>query len=130
MSYAINTIKTNFKHILFVLTISILGLTSCERNSLTEFTPQEGETVDVVTYENTARAILDNTCVECHNISEQTGGVRLDAFEFASIQADNGRMIARMTDTTNPMPPSGNLPNNLIQDIMNWIDDGTLENDN
>jgi len=113
----------------FILILCMFGFTSCERNSLSELTP-ELEEVNVVTYENTARAILDSACVECHNINEQTAGVRLDVFDFAFIEADNGRMLARMTDPTNPMPPSGNLPDNLIQGIIDWVDDGILENEN
>jgi len=46
------------------------------------------------------------------------------------MEAANGRMLARMTDINNPMPPSGNLPDALIQDIMQWVEDGILENDN
>ncbi|WP_299763712.1 c-type cytochrome domain-containing protein [uncultured Dokdonia sp.] len=113
----------------FILILCMFGFTSCERSSLSELTP-ELEEVNVVTYENTARAILDNACVECHNVNEQTAGVRLDAYDFAFIEADNGRMLARMTDPTNPMPPSGNLPDNLIQGIIDWVDDGILENEN
>ena len=123
--------ENNIKRIIFLFSVGILGFTSCETSSLSELaTVEEDEDpVAVVTYENTAKAILDSACVECHNINEQTAGVRLDAFEFAFIEADSGIMLARMTNTTNPMPPSGNLPNNLIQDITDWIDDGILENE-
>lgn len=122
--------RSNFKITGLILAIGMLAFSSCERSSLSELVGEDDEIIDVVTYENTARAILDNACIECHNVNEQTAGVRLDAFEFAFIEADNGRMITRMTSTTNPMPPSGNLPDNLIQDIMDWIDDGILENEN
>ncbi|WP_299680857.1 c-type cytochrome domain-containing protein [uncultured Dokdonia sp.] len=122
---AIN-IKKNTKVLGRILIVCVLGFTSCERSSLSELTP-ELEEVNVVTYENTAKAILDNACVECHNVNEQTAGVRLDAFEFAFIEASSGIMLERMTNTTNPMPPSGNLPDNLIQGIVDWVDDGILE---
>jgi len=122
--------KDTFKIVTLSLLIGILGFTSCETSSLSELAAveEDEEPVAVVTYENTAKAILDSACVECHNINEQTAGVRLDAFEFAFIEANSGIMLQRMTNTTNPMPPSGNLPNNLIQDITDWIDDGILEN--
>ena len=103
--------------------------TSCETSSLSELAAvEEDMTIDIVTYENRAKGILDSACVECHNANQQNGGVRLDAYEFAFLEADNGRMLSRMTNTTNPMPPSGNLPDNLIEDIMNWVDNGILEN--
>lgn len=123
--------KTKLKTTLVLLLTGMLSLTSCERSSLSELVAieEEEEPIAVVTYENTAKAILDSACVECHNINEPTAGVRLDAYEFAFMEADSGIMLARMTNTTNPMPPSGNLPDNLIQDIMDWVEDGVLENE-
>ena len=106
---------------------------SCETNSISELVAEEetnidGTGPDLVTYDNTARFILDNACIECHNTVQATAGIMLDSFEPAAMEAASGRMITRMTDINNPMPPSGNLPDVLIQDIMQWIDDGILEN--
>lgn len=81
-----------------------------------------------MTYQNTAKAILDNACVQCHNATTANGGVRLHNYANASVVAESGRMVIRMTSSGSPMPPSGNLPNAIIQDIIDWIDDGTLEN--
>lgn len=131
-----------------VVVFLIAGFTlSCEDNELSELLAEEvGGTVDtpietddedddtssnnttVVTYQNTVKLILDNACVECHNATNAAGGVRLQDFENAAAEAASGSMINRMTSTTSPMPPSGNLPDALIQDIMDWIDDGLLEN--
>jgi len=129
--------------IFFVITL-VIFVVGCEDNELSDFqeelilseddeegTNQEedGEgTVDLVTYDNTARAILDTHCIECHNINNATAGVRLDAFQNAFEEAESGIMLMRMQSTTSPMPPSGNLPNALIQDIIDWVDDGILEN--
>ena len=94
--------------------------------------PDDGDPDDdnsnLVTYENTAKNILDTNCIECHNINNAAAGVRLENFANAFNEANNGRMITRMTNPNNPMPPSGMLPDNVIQDIMDWIDDGLLEN--
>jgi mono/diheme cytochrome c family protein len=101
----------------------------CETSTLSELAIDENAiTPDVVTYENTAQGILNTSCVECHNLNNATGGVRLDNFESASDVAESGRMLIRMTSTTNPMPPAGNLPAPIIQNIRDWIDDGILEN--
>jgi hypothetical protein len=114
----------------YFLVLIAFGFTSCETSSISELSEGDEEIIipDITTYENSAKGILDSACVECHNANQQNGGVRLDTYEFAFIEADNGRMLSRMTNTTNPMPPSGNLPNNLIQVITNWVDDGLLEN--
>lgn len=130
MNYMIYKTENNIKRIALLFVFGMIGFTSCETSSLSELAAvEEEDPVAIVTYENTAKAILDSACVECHNVNEQTAGVRLDAFEFAFMEADSGIMLSRMTNTTNPMPPSGNLPNNLIQDITDWIDDGILENE-
>ena len=55
-------------------------------------------------------------------------GVRLDTYEGARDVADSGRMVFRMTSSNAPMPPSGNLPDPIIASIMEWIEDGLLEN--
>ncbi len=111
-----------------LLIIFSFGLTSCETTSLSEISETTDPPIVIVTYENRAMEILNNSCIECHNVNVQEAGVRLDTFEFAFLEANNGRMVSRMTDTTNPMPPSGNLPDNIIDDILNWVDNGILEN--
>lgn len=130
--------------ILGVLFMTLVLSTSCETSSLSELAEERVSVEDnpviddgdeeseeqsnVVTYENRARLILDNACVECHNSVTATAGIRLDNFSFARDVAESGRMIARMTSQSNPMPPSGNLPDSIIEDILQWIDDGLLEN--
>jgi len=107
---------------------------SCETDSPDDLVPVEVVEDDpdgspaLVTYENGAKNILDNACVECHGGATPTAGIRLDNFVDASAVADSGRMLARMTSSSNPMPPSGNLPDVNIQVIMDWINDGLLEN--
>jgi hypothetical protein len=128
MNYNAYKTKNNTTIVWSLLILLAFGFTSCETSSLSELSEGGEVTPDIVTYENRAQEILNNACVECHNANQQNGGVRLDAFEFAFLEADNGRMLSRMTNTTNPMPPTGNLPDNLIEAITNWVDNGILEN--
>lgn len=130
--------------ILGILFMTLVLSASCETSSLSELAEERvsvddnpviddgdeesEEQSNLVTYENRARLILDNACVECHNSITATAGIRLDNFSFARDVAESGRMIARMTSQSNPMPPSGNLPDSIIEDILQWIDDGLLEN--
>lgn len=146
-----NTCWKSKKTIKMILGCFLTGLVasttvSCESNELSELIESEtitddstsgddtgnddtdGDTANLVTYQNTTKAILDNACVQCHNATTANGGVRLHNYANASAVAESGRMIARMTSSGSPMPPSGNLPNVIIQDIIDWIDDGTLEN--
>lgn len=134
----INTLKPFVVSLLIVFMVSFIM--SCEDNELSDLLEEEAiadddanddtddGTADLVTYVNTAKGILDNACVQCHNGSNANGGVMLHTYANAAAVAESGRMIIRMTDITSPMPPSGNLPDPIIQDIMDWIDDGLLEN--
>lgn len=133
--------KKTRRTVLGTLFIMIVASTtiSCEDNELSELLEEETITVDdgttddndtanFVTYQNTAKVILDNACVQCHNGTTANGGVRLHTYANAAAVAESGRMLIRMTSSGSPMPPSGNLPDALVQDIMDWIDDGLLEN--
>ncbi len=108
--------------------ISLFLICSCERNSINELLGEE-EIEDapvIATFDNTAAPIFNNFCVECHNINDPTAGVRLDDFKFAVMDAEVA--LARMNNVNNPMPPSGQLPQPIIDEIMRWIEDGLLEN--
>ena len=130
MKYVFATKKKAFYLGISFLLVSMISVLSCETSTLSELAEDNTEepAPEFVTYENTARTIIDNACVECHNTVTPTAGTILDSFEAARAVAESGRMLARMTNTSNPMPPSGNLPDSIIEDIMNWIDDGLLEN--
>jgi len=113
----------------FVGMLLVFLCISCETSTLSELAEDDQINQNlIVTYDNTASNILNNACIECHNSVQATAGIQLQNFTLASEVAASGRMIARMTDIDNPMPPSGNLPDALIEDILNWIDDGLLEN--
>ncbi|MBE14725.1 MAG: c-type cytochrome domain-containing protein [Dokdonia sp.] len=135
------TSKLSLKVYAVIFCLMALALSSCEDNELSQLLEdesiedpdedpdsQEEGTADAVTYNNTVKAILDNACVQCHNATNANGGVRLHNYANARAVADSGRMIARMTSSSSPMPPSGNLPDPIIQDILDWIEDGLLEN--
>lgn len=143
---------TKFIWLMAAMLILLTGvITSCEDNEINDLLEEEAmvdeddnddddsgddddddddgdSSADLVTYQNTVKAILDNACVECHGASSATAGIQVHTFETAKAVAESGRMLARMTNTSSPMPPSGNLPASIVQDIMDWIDDGLLEN--
>lgn len=132
----INAVLSIFKTPLLLL-FAFLTVISCETNTLSELAEEDvildpsgepSEEESLVTYDNRVALILNNACVECHNSVTATAGIQLQNFALASEVAQSGRMIIRMTDTGNPMPPSGNLPDPLIADVMQWIEDGLLEN--
>jgi mono/diheme cytochrome c family protein len=114
----------------YILCLICCALVSvaCSSNSPDDLIPITEDMDALVTYENTAKAILDQACVECHGGSTPTAGIRLDNFADARAVAQSERMIFRMTNASTPMPPSGRLPDPIVEAIMKWIDDGLLEN--
>ena len=120
MKHVFTTKKKSFLKGLFFLVLMVT-MTSCETSTLSELAEREDTEeppLELVTYDNTASTILNNACVECHSTVIPTAGIILDSFDAARAVAESGRMITRMRSTSNPMPPSGNLPNSIIDDIM------------
>lgn len=122
--------------IVFTFLLVAFALMGCESSTLSELAEEDGvvdlsetpDEVNLVTYNNRAATILNNACVECHNSVNPTAGIQLQNFDLAREVAESGRMIIRMTSDTNPMPPSGNLADPIIEDVIQWIEDGLLEN--
>jgi len=110
------------------LILLALLIFSCERNELSSFVNSNiQEQATPTTYENTVKAILDNACVECHRPGMAAANVLLD--NFKSARAHSPRMLVRILDTEDPMPPSGNLPSPIIESLVRWVENGALEND-
>ncbi|GMN09037.1 hypothetical protein MTsPCn9_05070 [Croceitalea sp. MTPC9] len=82
-----------------------------------------------VTYANTVRAIIQNSCVGCHADPPRNGApFALVNFQQVSSRA-NGILSAMSRDNgSGVMPPSGRLPQNTIDQIQAWIDNDLPEN--
>lgn len=83
-----------------------------------------------VTYNITVRAILNQHCTGCHNVSVISGGAILTNYNDVKTQVDNGRLWAVITHQAgySPMPPSGMLDSCSIRQIDNWINQGAPDN--
>ncbi len=113
---------------LFTLSI-LVGLTmaSCTTSEI----PVDEVTepiVELVTYTGDVKAIIDNNCIGCHGASNPQAGLSLVTYQQVRTAAENGNLIFRMNNATNPMPPSGTLSANVRAIIDAWADDGFPEN--
>jgi hypothetical protein len=52
----------------------------------------------------------------------------IDGYANARAGVEQGNVLARINDVSNPMPPSGVMPATDRQIIQQWADDGFLEN--
>lgn len=91
-------------------------------------------------FENRIRPVLIEHCYECH--SDQTddvgGSLWLDSAQGMSDGGDSGPAIApgnidgsllisAIRYESSEMPPSGKLPNQVIEDFERWIRDGAVD---
>ncbi|MEO1524828.1 MAG: DUF1553 domain-containing protein [Planctomycetota bacterium] len=89
--------------------------------------------------ENTARAILEKHCVDCHGNDESNGGLRLDTADSLNAVGDSGKqaivpgdleaseLLVRVLskDENTRMPPDGDrLADEEIESLREWIGQG------
>jgi hypothetical protein len=114
---------------LMTLLVTVIALYNCTTNTIAE-----EEIVDLppivesVTYDDDVAPILANNCVGCHSGPSPTAGFAIDGYANARAGVEQGNVLARINDVSNPMPPSGVMPATDRQIIQQWADDGFLEN--
>ncbi len=83
----------------------------------------------ITTYNADVKTIMDAQCVRCHTDPPVEGApfpLRTYAETIIGVNRD---LVLRMTSTSinNVMPPSGRLPQETIDIILDWEADGFLE---
>jgi hypothetical protein len=118
-----------FKH-LICLSIAI-SFSSCSYNSEDDLT-EEIIIEDFVTYNDNIKTIIDNNCIGCHSNPPVNGApVSLTTYNDVKNAIENGDLIERIstTDASSLMPFGGpRLPQNLIDLVIQWEQEGLLEN--
>ncbi len=125
---------------LIMLFLCFLVVCSCTNDSeddligLDQEQGSDDETDDVeatgITYENTVKAIIQGSCIGCHDNPPRNGApFALVNFQQVSQRANSIlSAMARQNGAAGAMPPAGRLPQNTIDQIQEWIDNGTPEN--
>lgn len=105
-------------------------LTSCTKGFIPEddITPtlptNQGDTV---TYQIHISTVISNSCISCHGGSNPQGNLLLESYNRVRNSAENGTLIQRINDATDPMPPSGLLPAQTRALFDEWVQNGYLE---
>ena len=121
--------------VVLLLLISLLIICSCtndhEDDLIIAVEPTEPiEPTDPIVlknYNDDVKPIIDNNCVNCHSNGGSASFYLLENYDQVRASAASGSLYSRMTDATNPMPPSGILPGTVTQIIEDWTIDGLLE---
>lgn len=115
------------KNPLLIAFLSLCTLSCSNRNSddLIPNIPNE----DIVTYDNTVASIISDNCISCHSNPPQFGATfplttYLDVKNFT----EDGQLLMSINDASDPMPPSGLMPQFKRDLIQEWADNGFPEN--
>ncbi len=118
-----------FKNLIYTVLASTV-ITNCSSSDSDDLTPKpdpDPTPTEKVTYSNDVKAIIDNNCVRCHGNPTANGApFSLTTFDNAKSRID--RILNRINNASNPMPPNGLMAQGLRDNIQKWKDDGLLEN--
>lgn len=105
-------------------TVFLFLITGCANDSTDDLTePITGP----VTYQAHVKAIFNNNCISCHGGVLPQMGLSLETYAEVRAAVESGKVLARMTNVENPMPPTGLLPSTTLDVIRQWRDGGYLE---
>lgn len=122
------------------ITLTIL-IVSCNKDE-GPFYPATSVLPDtvLVSYSKDIQSIFNSSCVSCHselhaklNLKsccsyEQLFETGFSASYIDTVTPQNSRLYKHITGVLSVMPPSGKLPDEQINKIMNWIDQGGKNN--
>lgn len=105
-----------------------ISLLSCTKAVIEEPATESLPTLtEKVFYDSRVETIMFNSCVTCHSGATASAGVVLSDYSNVKFHAEQGKLVERMNDAANPMPPSGLLPVEQRQVISKWVLDGFPE---
>lgn len=114
--------------VFFVVCISFF---SCTDHGLDDLTDPIEE-IDLVTYTDNVKQIIDNNCIFCHNNPPINGApnslLTYDQVKNSVLNANLLSRVSAQSGEVGAMPFGGpRLPQNLIDIIVQWQTDGLLE---
>ena len=118
------------KIILFFCFISLMvfGCTNASEDDLIDLQPLPV----LATYNNNVKSIIENNCFDCH-IDPPVNGATIPLLIYDDVKGavENSDLIGRISaqaGDSGAMPDGGpRLPQNLIDLIIQWEEDGLLE---
>ena len=117
----------------FIFYFVFLLIIGCEYASEDDLINSEIEQQVLINYNDNIKPLIDNNCVFCHNSPPVNGAsTSLITYENVVDGIANNNLINRISAQTaesGAMPLGGpRLPQNLIDLVKQWQEDGLLEN--
>ncbi|MEX0289582.1 MAG: hypothetical protein AB3N14_10780 [Flavobacteriaceae bacterium] len=117
--------KKKFIYPLFGCYLCLSLLTSCVGSD----DSRDMDMPDAVTYEDDIRTIVQSNCVMCHTNPPVNGApMPLNSYDALRNAVETRPLLIRINSISNPMPPTGLLPDAPRDLIQAWVDQGFPEN--
>lgn len=110
--------------------ILVTALYSCDSHTYEEL--EEEVIIDGdVTYNANVKSIIDSNCISCHSVGNVAGFRPLTNYAEVKDAVENAGLLDRIQlQNSEPgvMPQTGRMPQSKIDVILQWNEDGLLEN--
>lgn len=117
------------RFITYLMVVTIISFQSCTTAIIDEGNKDDLTPITrTVTYDADVKSIMTNNCITCHAGPAPSAGLDLSNYQNTRFSAEQGNLVFRMNDATNPMPPNGKLSPETLQLIDKWVTDGFPEN--
>lgn len=78
-------------------------------------------------YDPQIKKIMTDNCITCHGGPAPSAGLNLETYNAVKEATQNGNLIDRINDQTNPMPQRGLMPLATRKEIELWAKEGFKE---
>ncbi len=89
--------------------------------------PRANGPARVVSYEHDIAPVVADHCTTCHAGENPDGWFVLTSYDDVRQHVEEGRLLKRIDDAKDPMPPSGQLPDETRQLFHDWAAGGFQE---
>jgi len=108
--------------------IGIIITTSCTKGFIPEEEISNNTlTNDTVRYTTHIESIVSTNCLNCHSGNTPQGNLLLENYNQVRNTTENGTLLQRINDVSNPMPTSGLMPEGTRAIFDKWVQNGYLE---
>ena len=129
LNLLIDTFMQKFWFLLLVLASSLLSVQSCYYDNEQDlYGGVDGCDTTAVKYSAQVTNLLENNCYACHSVASDVAGSPFDTYETLLPLAQSGKLVERINDAANPMPPTGLMPDCDRLKIEAWVNAGALKN--
>jgi len=125
----VNIIKENLKMKTILMSIFFIVLIGCASDSQSDLI--DLIKVGKVTYTTDVKKVIDDNCIVCHNSGlNPIAPFPLETYNQVRGKAENGPLLTRIqlpAGDPSIMPKTGKMPQQLIDIIVAWADQGFIE---